>query len=176
MPAAGAPPHLRQNEISIRRARPSDLDALADLEVEAFASDRMSRRSISALVRSPSARVIVAQRGTEIVGAAVVLTRRGSRVARLYSLAVADRAARSGVGSRLLDVAEAAARAAGASTLRLEVRADNPRGIGFYEGKNFRLSARRENYYEDGVTALLYSRDLTAAVRVASPQSLGQAA
>ena len=176
MPAAGASPHLRQTEIRIRRARPSDLDGLADLEVEAFASDRMSRRSILALVRSTSARVLVAECGGQIVGAAVLLTRRGSRVARIYSLAVADRAARSGVGSRLLDAAEAAARAAGAATLRLEVRADNPRAIGFYEGKNFRLSARRENYYEDGVTALLYSRDLTAATRSPSPQSLGRVA
>ena len=111
-----------------------------------------------------------------MLGSAILLTRRGSRIARVYSLAVAARATRSGVGSRLLGAAEGAARAAGAATLRLEVRIDNAPGIRFYEGKNFRLSARRENYYEDGMAALLYSRDLTAAARAASPQSLGRAA
>jgi [ribosomal protein S18]-alanine N-acetyltransferase len=176
MPAAGPPPHLHQNEISIRKAQASDLGPLADLEVETFASDRLSRRSILALIRSPSARVLVAERGRRIVGSAILLTRRGSQIARLYSLAVATQATRKGIGSTLLDAVERAARGASATALRLEVRADNAHAIRFYEGRNFRIIARREDYYEDGMTALLYSRDLPAAPRVSSRQLLGRAA
>ena len=176
MLAAGPPPPVRRNDIRIRRARASDLDALADLEAGAFVADRMSRRSIRTLIRSPSARLLVAEHGAEIVGTVVVLTRRGTSVARLYSLAVASGAARRGVGSSLLAAAEAAARTSGALLVRLEVRADNPAAIRFYEERGYRLSASRENYYEDGMTALVYSRDLSGAGRASSPRSVPRAA
>jgi ribosomal protein S18 acetylase RimI-like enzyme len=148
------------SDLRLRPARRTDANALARLETAAFRGDRLSRRSFAALVRSPSAILLVAIVSGAIVGYALVLTRRGSRVARLYSLAVAPEAGGQGLGSRLLAASERAARARGAESLRLEVRSDNSAAIGLYERRGYRLIGRRADYYHDGAAALRYQRRL----------------
>jgi [ribosomal protein S18]-alanine N-acetyltransferase len=147
----------------IRRARLADIDALARLEAESFASDTLSRRSFLGLVKSPSAAFLVASCGEQLLGYAVVLFRRGTRSARLYSIAVAANEAGKGVGSRLLDAAEDAGRKRKAERLHLEVRADNAAAIRFYRQKGYQETGRRDGYYEDGMSALLFSRPLATA-------------
>ncbi|QPC43967.1 GNAT family N-acetyltransferase [Kaustia mangrovi] len=140
-------PHLRP-------ARPGDAHALLAIESEAFATDRLSPRSIRRLIASPSAAVIVAETAGALVGYALVLFRRGSAVARLYSLAVADTARDQGLGARLVQAAQEAARARNAKMLRLEVRADNGRALALYGGLGFREIGRIPDYYEDGADAI----------------------
>ena len=68
----------------LRRARRSDAAAILALEAH-FPGDRFSAASVRHLLRSASAAVWVAetaQRPAQLVGAAMVLTRRGARVAR----------------------------------------------------------------------------------------------
>jgi ribosomal protein S18 acetylase RimI-like enzyme len=158
---------LPSPDLRIRKGRPSDAACLAELEERIFASDRISRRRFAVLAKRPSAFVVVALRGADILGYAILLTRRGIRSARLYSLAVAPEAAGQGIGRRLLDAMERAARRWGALRLRLEVRADNERAIRLYEEAGYALIGRRAEYYSDGMTALLYARDLTASRRTA---------
>ena len=150
-------------DLRLRQARSVDVDDLAQLEQAAFAGDRLSRRSFAALVRGASAILLTARRGAALEGYVLVLTRRGSRVARLYSLAVAPTAHGRGVGSRLLRAAEAAAAARGADCLRLEVRADNISAIRLYERRGYRSIGHRPNYYDDGAAALRYQRRLPAS-------------
>lgn len=152
-------------DLRIRKGRPSDADRLAALEERIFPSDRMSRRRFAALAKRPSACVLVALSGASILGYAILLTRRGIRSARLYSLAVAPEAAGRGIGRRLLAGIERAARRCGAERLRLEVRTDNRRAIRLYEEAGYGLIGRRPEYYSDGMTALLYARDLAASPR-----------
>jgi ribosomal protein S18 acetylase RimI-like enzyme len=148
----------------IREADTADLALLEELERASFASDRLKRRSLSALIRSPSAHVLVAGREGTIIGSVVVLTRRGSRVARLYSLSVDRRLSGQGIGSRLLAAAEEAAAArAGAERLRLEVRTDNAAAISLYERRGYVRIGRRDDYYEDGASALRYEREIPRA-------------
>lgn len=175
MPQDSRPPPSGDAGISIREAHPTDITDLAALEEQAFASDRLSRRRLAALARSPTARLLVAHRDGELAGYALLLTRRNSRAARLYSLAVAPGSAGHGLGSRLLTAAEAAALERGAESLRLEVRTDNAPAIRLYERHGYRLIGRREGYYEDGATALRYARDLGAKA-VGRPLPLGRAA
>ena len=160
MPDNGHLPPTR-DAIEIRKARPSDIGALASLEQCAFTTDRLSRRRFSALLRSPSAHMRVALRKGALTGYALVLTRAGSRTARLYSIAVAAGEGRRGIGALLLAAAEATAAAAGAESLKLEVRAENRAAVRLYETAGYRQRGHRPGYYEDGMTALLYSRDLT---------------
>lgn len=176
MPDESRPPPLRNADLRIREARPSDIDRLAQLEASAFATDRLTRRRLAAFVNSPSACLLLAWRDGEAVGYVLVLTRRGSRAARLYSLAVAPELAGRGIGSILLGAAEDAALARGADALRLEVRGDNPGAIRLYEQRGYRPMGRRENYYQDGMTAVRYSRDLGGGSIDTAPPSLGQAA
>jgi len=86
--------------VHIRRSRPADLDALWDLENQVFETDRMSRRSLQRILASPSAVALVAEAAGATVGAAIVLFRANSRLARLYSLAVAPNHTGRGIAMR----------------------------------------------------------------------------
>jgi ribosomal protein S18 acetylase RimI-like enzyme len=149
----------RKSSPRVRRASRSDIEKLAGIEALVFASDRLSRRSLTAFVTAPTAALLVAEI-SGIAGYALVLFRSNSRAARLYSLAVEPRSTGGGIGSRLLAAAEAAARDRGAETLRLEVRADNMDAVRFYSRHGYALFARRENYYADGMAALRLARPL----------------
>jgi ribosomal-protein-alanine N-acetyltransferase len=145
-------------QANIRSAGPADIGALIDLENRSFSSDRISRSSLRRLVVSPSAEVIVAASGKAVAGYAVLLYRSGSRVARLYSLAVAPEF--RGLGRQLLAAAERHAATRGSSSLRLEVRHDNPRAINLYERTGYRRFGERAAYYADGATALRFEKAL----------------
>lgn len=175
MPEDSLSPPPRGAALSIREAQASDLDDLVALEAKAFQSDRLSRRSFAALARSPSAHLGVARIGPRVCGYFIVLARRGSRSARLYSIAVDPGCAGQGFGARLLATAEEVARRNGAPRLRLEVRPDNEAAIRLYERAGYRLIGRREGYYEDGAAALRYTRDLPAA-GTAAPGPVDRAA
>jgi ribosomal protein S18 acetylase RimI-like enzyme len=169
MPARVASSSFSGIEMTIRKAEPGDLVALARLEESAFASDRLSRRSFLALSKSQTACLLVAREGEALAGYVLVLFRRGSHAARLYSLAVDSSKAGCGIGARLLAAAEAAAIDRGASALRLEVRADNPGAIRLYEGSGYRAIGTRASYYADGIAALRFERALAAGSGPAKP-------
>ena len=144
----------------ITPARPHDLDALQALEIAAFPGDRMSRRSLAHAIQSPSLCFLVAREAGALKGHALLAFRAGSRVARLYSLAVAPNATGQGLGRALLKAAERQARARGAERLRLEVRADNQAAIHLYDQQGYARFARIPDYYEDGEAALRYEKRL----------------
>lgn len=147
--------------IRIRRADAGDLVRLVELEHRLFVADRISARQMRYLVMTPSASVFAAVDGAHVVGAAVVLFRRGTRVARLYSIGVAPERHGQGVGAALLAAAERVARER-ADILRLEVRTDNPAAQRLYERRGYRRHVLKRGYYEDGADALAYEKLLRA--------------
>ena len=144
----------------IRPARASDIDTLVSIENSVFDSDRISRRAFRSHVASGTASLLVAETDGAVAGYALLLYRRGARIARLYSIAVATGHASAGIGRGLLAAAETAARAKDSPILRLEVREDNARAIELYKRAGYRPIGRRENYYEDGAPALRLEKDL----------------
>jgi ribosomal protein S18 acetylase RimI-like enzyme len=148
----------------IRNATASDLDALCAVETQAFATDRLSRRSFRRLLASPSAAVIVAEHGGRIAGYAAVFFRTATDIARLYSIAVARADLGTGAGRLLLTAAERAARARGCARMRLEVHEMNRRAARLYEAAGYRAFATRESYYADGAAAVRYERSLASPV------------
>jgi ribosomal protein S18 acetylase RimI-like enzyme len=148
-------------QVRIRRAREDDHVALVALENSVFSIDRMSARQWRHHLGNSGAEVLVATRDGDIVAAAVLFFRPGSRIARLYSIAVSVRARGVGVGDRLLASAERAARARGCVALRLEVRSDNPAARSLYERRGYVRFGIRKSYYEDGQDALRYEKALT---------------
>ncbi|MGB3539939.1 MAG: peptidase C39 family protein [Mesorhizobium sp.] len=146
--------------VEIRKARVSDVDALAALENAVFASDRISRRSFRLLIERETAQTLVATSESRIAGYAIVLFRKGSGVARLYSLATGPDFSGQGIGRSLLEASEEAAFEHGRMLLRLEVREDNLRAIRIYEEGLYRRIGREPDYYEDGQAALRYEKTL----------------
>ncbi|HET7266593.1 MAG TPA: GNAT family N-acetyltransferase [Oleiagrimonas sp.] len=147
----------------IRHARLADLEPLLALEQASFAHDRISRAQWRRHLQSHSACVIVATQARCLLGSAVVLFRRGTRVARLYSLATDVAARGRGVGTALLLAAEQAARRRGCRSVRLEVRADNAAARMLYERAGYVQIAHLAGYYEDGADALRYDKPLPNA-------------
>ncbi len=145
----------------VRRAAASDLDDLVALEQSSFSSDRLSRAQYRRHLDSDSALVLVAGSGDRhCLGSAVLFFRKGSIVARLYSLATLPAARGQGVGAALLEAVAAAARRRGSHALRLEVRTDNAAAIALYERQGFHRIGRYAQYYQDGADAWRYEKAL----------------
>ena len=145
-----------------RDARPDDLADLGELELEGFPTDRMSRRSMRRLMSTPSARLRVVGPDGAVEGYHLTLFRRGSRIARLYSLVVAPHHRGKGIAETLLADAEDVAARNGARALRLEVREDNTRAIRFYTRLGYRRIGQKPQYYADNGNALRYEKQLHA--------------
>lgn len=145
-------------EPRLRAARAADLPALLALEAR-FPGDRLSARQFRHHLDNPRARLRVAVGEGGLLGYHLLLLRRGSAWARLYSVAVDPAARGRGLGRRLLADAEAQARAAGCAGLRLEVRQDNAAAIGLYEAAGYRRVAALPRYYEDGTDGWRYSQE-----------------
>jgi ribosomal protein S18 acetylase RimI-like enzyme len=147
--------------VHIRRGRPADLDALWELENQVFETDRMSRRSLQRILASASAVVLVAEADGATVGNAIALFRANSRIARLYSLAVAPKHTGRGIASALLLAAEKTARAHGSHLLRLEVHEKNHGAIKCYRKAGYHEFGRHHAYYEDRGRALRFEKALS---------------
>ncbi|MCX7513333.1 GNAT family N-acetyltransferase [Frateuria hangzhouensis] len=148
----------------VRAATSADLDALVALELQAFSGDRMSRAQYRRHLASLGAAVLIAEAPDDgLLGSALVFFRRGSSLARLYSIATAPAGRGRGIGASLLAAAEAAARARGCRALRLEVRVDNVAAMGLYERAGYRRIGGYPGYYEDGADAWRYEKGLAAS-------------
>jgi ribosomal protein S18 acetylase RimI-like enzyme len=152
--------HAPVSEIRVRKAERGDMEVLIELEHRVFATDRLSRRSLHRFLRSPTAEVIIAQDGDRLVGTAIVLFRRHSTVARLYSIAVAPPMTGRGIAPMLLEAAEAAALARHCRSIRLEVHMTNHAAIARYRKSGYREFGRARHYYEDGGDALRFEKRL----------------
>ena len=143
----------------IRRAVVADIPALVELE-QVFPSDRMDRRSFRHLLQSGHGSVLVYASGGVPVGDAVVLYRRNSRVARIYSLVVQPAQRGRGIARQLLQAVEADARAHHCRSLRLEVRPDNEPAQRLYTRAGYLREGLLERFYEDGSPALRFCKTL----------------
>jgi ribosomal protein S18 acetylase RimI-like enzyme len=150
--------------LSVRPARSRDVGVLAALEKEVFPGDRLSARSFRGLIRSKSAIVLAANdRRGKLLGSCVVLLRKTTSVARLYSVAVTPKARGQGVARALIAEAEEMARKRGELFMRLEVRSDNTAAVKLYKRLSYRGFGRHLDYYEDHADALRFEKSLVKA-------------
>lgn len=145
------------------RARPAhldDVDALLKLEQRAFSGDRFKRRQLRYLLSRANAYSLVIESEPSVslgrgmlLGHGMLLFRRGSHQARLYSLCVDPAARGQGLGAQLLERLMNEARFRGCQWLILEVRADNQPALSLYAHHGFMPTDWLSNYYDDGCTA-----------------------
>jgi [ribosomal protein S18]-alanine N-acetyltransferase len=151
----------RARPAKLRRGRMADLDALLEFERDFFTSDhRISRRSFRRFIASPNCALIVAELGGQVTGCALVLYRHGSKLARLYTIAVGAKFQRRGLARQLLAAAEDNARRRGRRGMRLEVREDDAAAVTLYETSGYRRFGRRHRYYDDRIDALRFKKAL----------------
>lgn len=146
--------------MQITPARAADADALWALEQQ-FPGDRLSRRALVRLLRVDSARVLVARRADGLAGAVILLLRRNSRVARIYSVVVDPAARGQGLGAALVAAAERCARAEQKKVVRLEVRVDNRVARALYARLGYQEERFLPAYYDDGGDGFRLHKSLT---------------
>jgi len=137
----------------VRPAQHRDDAAILTLE-ELFPSDRMSLRSVRHFLKSPSARTWVAELEGAVVGNLILLTRRNSCVARIYSVVVAPQARGRSFGERMVRAAQAEALKLGLKQIKLEVRVDNAAARALYAKLGYVEAEALPGYYEDGADGL----------------------
>ncbi len=162
-PAAdpATPPRETAPAIRIREAALSDIASLVRLEEASFETDRLSRRQFRYMLTRARARILLAE-DTQggLLGYVLVLFSRGTSVARLYSIAVAQAARGQGVARALVAAAEAAAWEQDRAYMRLEIRRDNLASQTLFEGTGYRRFGVLSDYYEDHMEALRYEKTL----------------
>ncbi len=144
----------------IRSATLEHLDALVALECRSFDTDRISRRSFRHLLTRAHAVTLIDEVAGELRGYVMVLFNAGTSLARLYSIAVDERAKGQGVAKGLVEAAEAAALEGECVSMRLEVRRDNGASLALFSRLGYRQFGQYVDYYEDHMDALRFEKVL----------------
>jgi ribosomal-protein-alanine N-acetyltransferase len=127
----------------------ADVPELLRLEA-LFPSDRMAARTLRRFMRSPTAHFWVADSDARVLGNLLMLRRKTSATARIYSVIVDPAARGMGLGAKLVTTAEAEARRLGLARMSLEVRADNTAARAMYARLGYAEAAQLPGYYDDG--------------------------
>ena len=150
-------PAVSANEdVVIRAARKSDLDAALELEKATFSCHAISKRQMNYLRQRDSATFLVAELAGQVVGDGIALVRQrgGRRTGRIYTLVV-DQAARGRkIGGKLLDALLDDLRTRGVERIYLEVQQNNTAAIALYQRADFRRIGALPDYYGPGEDGL----------------------
>jgi len=134
---------------AVRLLEPRDVDAVLHIQSESPEAAQWSRSEYARLAEpdnllDTTERVLVAESSGPVAG--FLAFRRAADEVEITNLAVARDARRRGVGSKLLEVATAAA-TCGDAPLFVEVRESNATAIAFYQRHGFAATGRRPRYY-----------------------------
>lgn len=140
--------------LQFRQAKAEDLETLVEIESACFKTDKLSRRRFRHWISADNGLLHVALEDGRIVGYGLVLLVKGTRLARLYSLAVLPEMRGKGIAKQLLTHLENVAADAGRLYMRLEVATKNTKAINLYEHAGYRSFAEYTDYYEDHSDAL----------------------
>jgi len=153
------------DSLSIRLAHIDDLAALLALENNCFKHDRLSRRSFKHWVQDPKGILLLAEQHAQVIAYGLVWCLQGTRLARLYSMAVSPDARGQGLAFTLLEHLESEARSRQFLTMRLEVDTRNASAIRLYERAGYRIFGEYSDYYDDHGSALRMHKPLRGAAQ-----------
>ncbi len=136
-------------EYEISLAQGADALAISELSRDAVEYDlswRWTRERVLRNMRNASTNAVVARRGDNLLGFAIMKYGDDEAHIVLFAVQVAQR--RSGLGTALLSWLEATARIAGIRTIRLEARSGNQAARSFYRRHGFAEESFAPGYYE----------------------------
>lgn len=138
----------------MRQARLDDAAQLHAIEIASFSSDRLSLRRLRHWIKADNKVMTVAVKGNDIVAYGLALLHRGTRLARLYSIAVSPSARGLGISKLLIQELENQAADQGRLFMRLEVGKDNSTALALYKSQGYQVFGTYKDYYEDHGDAL----------------------
>lgn len=146
------------NAVILRPAHLDDLEELVTLENASFNTDKLSRRSFRHWLGTDHRALLVAESANKVVAYILIIYHPGTRLARIYSLAVDQSHRGLGIARKLILAGEQAAHDDGRLYLRLEVSVDNTPAIKLYESLGYQKFGIYRDYYQDHKDALRYQK------------------
>jgi [ribosomal protein S18]-alanine N-acetyltransferase len=149
--------------MELRSFRASDLDILVQIDQECFpVGISYSREELVRFISQPQARTWVAVEGDEVVGF-LVADRVTEQLGHIVTIDVVEACRGRGFGRRLMDAAEAWAKALNLRLMSLETAQDNHRAQQFYEARGYEKLKRLRHYYTNGTDAWVMVKHLKNA-------------
>jgi ribosomal-protein-alanine N-acetyltransferase len=135
--------------VTIQRATISDLEALYQIERECFTTEAFSKLDLTYFLEGSNAVSLVAQINNAIAGFVIGSVHRHDKkmAGRVYTLDVAVKYRRKGVGLRLLDEIERIFVKRGARICYLEARKDNLAALELYRNHGYVEIEELKDYY-----------------------------
>lgn len=154
------------SEAGIRPIKREDIERLLKIEANCFNTDRLSRRSFQRWLKNDTSICLVLEVEKKIQGYGLVLLRKGSRLARLYSIALDPGIRGQGHASVLMLALEATAVEQNRLYMRLEVAKQNLAAIQLYQRLGYHVFGEFPDYYEDHSDALRMQKRIRYPERV----------
>ena len=136
--------------ITIQRATINDLETLYQIETECFTIEAFDKQHIAYLLENPNAVSLVAQINNAIAGFIIGLIHRHDEkiTGRVYTLDVAVKYRRKGVGLKLLDEIERNFVKREVEICYLEARKDNVAALELYRKHGYVEVEELKGYYK----------------------------
>lgn len=139
--------------MTLRDFKPSDLQTLFKIDQACFPPGvSYSTRELNRFITFPKSRTWVAEDTGKIVGF-LIFGREPQRVGHIITIDVVKSRRRSGVGTALMDAAEAWAAREKLRLIYLETAEDNHAAQVFYMTRGYAKVDEVEKYYSDGKAA-----------------------
>ena len=155
----GDEPSLRSIAALLRFATPQDLDGIYRIETACFKERRFRRDHVDWILRNERALTMVEEADGGRLDGAIMLLFEGP-FCRILSVATMPEHRRHGLGTRMMQAAEDAARKRSCVRVRLEVSTRNYGAIEFYRGLGYRTDGVLYGYYSWGEDAYSMVRSL----------------
>jgi len=148
----------------LRAFRPADLGTLYEIDQSCFpAGISYTQEELGRFIAHKNSRTWVAEEDEEIAGF-IVVDRQPEKVGHIITVDVAGGFRQRGVGTLLMDAAEAWFRELGFRLIYLEAAENNLAAQHFYLARGYRKAETIANYYADGSSAWIMVRTLRKPV------------
>ena len=148
--------------VTIQQATVNDLETLYEIERECFTTEAFTKEQIAYLLQNPNSVSLVAQIDGENAGFIICLTYRDNkvRIGHIYTIDVAVKHRRKGIGLRLLKEVEQIFIEKGVETCYLEVRVNNVAARELYRKQGYTEKERLKGYYPAGIHGVRLEKKL----------------
>ena len=138
--------------ITTRQATVNDLEKLYEIERECFTAEAFTEELLTIHLQDSSSVSLIAQINGEIAGFIIGLIQhiRGMKTGHIYTIDVAIKYRRKGVGIRLLKELEQIFVKEGVKVCYLEARLNNVAALELYKKQGYTEVERLKNYYNEG--------------------------
>lgn len=152
---------------TLRYANLEDVEKLGTLEakifpVESYGRDVLHPRQFRYFLTKANAFVVICERENIFCGYMIVLFRKNSDTARIYSIAIPPSAQGKGLGVFFLSSLEDICRKIKIRKITLETRADNLGMQKLSLRSGYSEVKRLKAYYHDGTDALKFAKDISS--------------